>query len=272
MKMEPLSKYSIGMFDSGIGGLTVLEEIQKKLPLEHVIYFGDTARLPYGDKSAATVLRYSIENSIFLMDQGIKVLVIACNTASSVAVDKLKKIFNLPVIGTIEPGAFEAVRCSKNGKIGVLGTKGTIDSGAFQREIVKQDSSALVVPIACPLFVPFIEEGFHTHPAAKLIIDEYLAPLKKEKIDTLLLGCTHYPALMPYIKDYLGESVTIIDSATTCATKVKDLLKEKGLENKEINISPNKFFVSDNPEKFRRLGQMFISTPLPEAALIPASF
>lgn len=261
--------HHIGLFDSGIGGLTVLRAIQDKLPKESTVYFGDTARLPYGDKSAETILRYSIENAIFLMEQNIKMLVIPCNTVSSVALDKLRKIFNIPVIGVIEPGAEHAVKTTKNKRIAVLGTKRTIESGAYHREILKLDPESHVIGIACPLFVPLVEEGMQFHQATHLIVKEYLTPLLDANIDTVVLGCTHYPVLKDIIQDFLGPRVQIVDSATTCAHKVAEILSAQKLQTTLEKVS-HQFYVSDNPQKFRTIGQQFFSEPLPEVLMQPA--
>ncbi len=260
--MEPKRNRPIGIFDSGIGGLTVLNAVRKALPHEKLIYYGDTARLPYGDKSPETILRYSIENSIFLMDHWIKVLVIACNTASSVAASKLRQLFNIPVIGVIEPGAERAVKSSKNGRIAVLGTKATIQSRAYEREILTLNPEAHIVPIACPLFVPFIEEGMHGHPAAELIVREYLKPLISEKVDTVLLGCTHYLALKDQIDSFLEGKASIVDSATTCAERLLEILRDEELFTIEKGHPSPLFYASDNPEKFELLGKKFLDESL----------
>lgn len=257
----------IGMFDSGIGGLTVLKAVRETIPNEQIVYFGDTARLPYGDKSSQTVLRYSIENSIFLMDHWIKLLVIACNTASSVAVDKLRQLFSIPVIGVIEPGAERAVKASASEKIAVLGTRGTIQSQAYQNEILRLNPKAQVTAIACPLFVPMIEEGFHDHQASKLLVEEYLEPLKNSGIDTVLLGCTHYLALENSIRSYLGRDVQLVDSASACAEHVLKRLQSDNLLG-DLEHSPTPlYFASDNPEKFRALGRKFLAEEIPEVKL-----
>ena len=253
----------IGMFDSGIGGLTVLNALQKLLPNEKVVYFGDTARLPYGDKSAETILRYSIENSIFLMEHRIKALVIACNTASSVAVEKLGQLFNIPVIGVIQPGAEKAAKVTKNGHIAVLGTRGTIQSGAYEKELRARLPEGNIISIACPLFVHLIEEGFHNHPASHLIIADYLRPLKDAKVDTLLLGCTHYLALEKAIRNYLGDEIAIVDSASTCAEKIEEILTQEKIRSASKEKVSHLFYASDNPEKFRLLGQKFMESELP---------
>ena len=265
--VESRHQHHIGMFDSGIGGLTVLRAIQEKLPYEKIIYFGDTARLPYGDKSAETILRFSIENAVFLMEHNIKMLVVPCNTASSVSIDKLRKIFNIPVVGVIEPGAEKAVAVTRHGRIAVLATRGTILSGAYQAHLKNLRPDVQVTAIPCPLLVPLIEEGMQAHPAMKLILEEYLLPLRQNPVDTLLLGCTHYPALRPLIQELLGPDVQIVDSATTCAEQVAELLNKLSLKSQRQETALHQFFVSDNPEKFRKLGQQFISSPLPPVQL-----
>lgn len=249
---------AIGIFDSGIGGLTVMKQIMQKLPHEQLIYFGDTARLPYGDKSPETILRFSIENAIFLMEHHIKLLVIACNTASAYAVDKLKNILKIPIIDVIKPGADRAVLTTRSHKIGILATRATTLSGIYQREIQKRLPSAEVYSIACPLLVPLIEEHFFDHPATHLIVKDYLAPLKEKNIDTLLLGCTHYPLLHHLIQQEMGPHISIIDSATTCAEQVSAALNDHGLCNPQKEHPQHQFYASDFPEKFRLHGIQFL--------------
>lgn len=254
---------AIGMFDSGLGGLTVMQQILHALPQEKIIYFGDTARVPYGGKSGETIIRYSIENTIFLMEQNIKMLVIPCNTATAYALEKLRQVFNIPVIGVIEPGAEKAVQVTRNGRIAVLGTKATISSGIYEKEIHKRLPRAYVESIACPLFVPLVEEMYVSHPAAKLIVKEYLAPLRNKDVDTILLGCTHYPLLRQLIEEELGEQVTIVDSAVTCAETVSAYLGTHQMQAQRSETQPqHQYFVSDDPEKFRSLGSAFLGMPL----------
>jgi glutamate racemase len=262
------SSYHIGMFDSGMGGLTVLDAVQKALPHESIVYFGDTARLPYGEKSPDTVARYAIENSIFLMEHNIKVLVVACNTAASVSMDKLRKIFNIPMVDVIQPGAEKAVEVSRSGRIGVLATKGTIRSDAYQNLICKLQPRAHVVPMACPLLVPLIEEGLMQHPATKLILHDYLKPLLQEKVDTILLGCTHYPSLKSMIEECVGKDILVVDSATTCAQKVAEILHNHSLKRPQLEPVSHQFFVSDNPEKFRSLSKYFTNVELADVRLV----
>lgn len=249
---------AIGIFDSGIGGFTVMKQIMQKLPYEQLIYFGDTARLPYGEKSPEIILRYSTENAIFLMKHKIKLLVIACNTASAYAVDELSQILSIPVIGVIKPGAEHAAATTRSCQIAVLATRATTFSGVYPSEIRKRLPHADVHSIACPLLVPLIEEHFFDHLATKLILKEYLAPIKQKNIDTLLLGCTHYPLLQPIIQDEIGADVTIIDSASTCAEQVLAALEAHGLRNLTRASPIHQYYASDDPEKFRRHGSQFL--------------
>lgn len=262
-----MDNHSIGMFDSGIGGLTVMGQLVQALPLEHFIYFGDTARLPYGAKSSETIIRYSIENSIFLIQQNVKLLVVACNTASAHALEHLQHIFSIPVIGMIDPGAKNAVQSSKTGRIAVLGTKGTIHSQSYQKAILQLEPKAQIFPIACPLFVPLVEEGCFDHPATRLIVQDYLRPLREKRIDTLLLGCTHYPLLKNLIRSEVGEEITIIDSAIACAEDVVKLFKEKNLSSENTKKPVHRYFVSDDPKKFQIIGSSFFGMPIDEVSL-----
>lgn len=256
--MEGLEMNRIGIFDSGIGGLTVMRAVMKRMPHEQVVYFGDTARVPYGCKSSKTVERYSIENAIFLMEQDIKVLVVACNTASAYAVGKLRKIFNVPIVDVVEPSVQRAVEKTKNGRIAVLGTKATIMSGVYQQLIHKASRNLEVFPVACPLFVPLVEEGFTKHPITELAIKEYLLPVLKEKVDTVILGCTHYPLLGEAISEMLGKTANVIDSASCCAEKIEEVLERRGSRTNSQVPANHGYFVSDDPEKFRKHGEMFL--------------
>lgn len=248
----------IGIFDSGIGGLTVMRQIMQKLPHERLIYFGDTARLPYGEKSPQTIESYAIQNAQFLMQHTIKLLVIACNTASAYSLDKLKQLLDIPIIDVIKPGADHVVAATRNHKIGVLATRATIRSGIYQREIQQRLPTAEVYSIACPLLVPLIEEHFFDHVATQLILKDYLAPLKQTHIDTLLLGCTHYPLLHHLIQIEMGSQVTIVDSATTCAEQISTTLQALELNNTLKEHPKHHFYASDDPEKFRLHGIQFL--------------
>lgn len=256
----------IGIFDSGIGGLTVMRQLIHVLPQEHMIYFGDTGRLPYGTKSPETVLRYSLENAAFLTEKGIKLLVVACSTASAHALDALQHTLSIPVVGTIHPGAENAVRTSSGGRIAVLGTKGTIQSQRYQKTILSLNPIASVFPIACPLFVPLVEEGFTAHPATRLIVHEYLKPLQEHRIDTILLGCTHYPFLKEMIQQEVGDHVAIVDSAASCAQRVAYLLQEHRMERSAKDSSQYQYFSSDAPQQFQRLGSAFLGMPISHVA------
>ncbi|MDD2856203.1 MAG: glutamate racemase, partial [Desulfuromonadaceae bacterium] len=218
---------SIGIFDSGVGGLTVLREIMHLLPQEDTLYFGDTARVPYGTKSPETVARYADEIASFLVKRDIKLLVVACNTASSVALPLLNSHFSIPVVGVIEPGARRAVQVTRSGKIGVIGTAGTIGSSAYTRAIKRLKPDAEVLTCACPLFVPLAEEGWTDNNVARLTAEIYLSGLKESPIDTLVLGCTHYPLLKKIIAEVMGPAVTLVDSAEETALTVKEILVER---------------------------------------------
>lgn len=255
--MSHQSLLPIGMFDSGIGGVTVMEEIKKALPKESIIYFGDTARIPYGGKSRETIIRYSLENAHFLLDKTIKLLVVACNTASAFAIEILRQSLPIPVIGVIEPGAEKAASVTCNQRIAVLGTKGTIQSGAYQTTLKQLLPQAAVFPIACPLFVPLVEEQFLHHPATQLIVKEYLSPLRDQGVDTLLLGCTHYPLLKHLIQEEVGPHIRLVDSASTCAEKVSQILREEQISSPALQ-GTYQYYVSDDPEKFHRMvAQLF---------------
>lgn len=252
----------IGIFDSGAGGLTVFKEIERRLPGENLVYFGDTARLPYGEKSPETIIRYSMENAAFLMGQDIKCLVVACNTASVYALEKLKQTCHIPVIGVIEAGVDSVIKATKSGRIGIIGTRGTVSSGVYQREIPKKFPGASVMAIPCPLLVPLIEERMAHHSVTSQILEGYLAPLKAADIDTLLLACTHYPILKKTIQQIMGDEVKVIDSATTCAALTDQVLIEQNLKAADSTPGSHIFYVSDDPEKFQNIGSLFLGGPL----------
>jgi glutamate racemase len=241
------SNKPIGVFDSGIGGLTVVKRFAANLPNENIIYFGDTARVPYGSKSNSTVIEYSIQNTNFLLNRNVKAIVVACNTASSVAISALKEKFNVPIIGMIEPGAEMAVRKTKNKKIGVIGTRSTIDNKAYSNEIKKIDVAVEVFEKACPLFVPLAEEGWTDHQATIEIAEDYLSKFRNLNIDTLVLGCTHYPILSKVIQKVMGENVTLIDSGIASAEVIKKELKQINLGNNSSEKGMSEFYVSDIP-------------------------
>lgn len=253
---------SIGIFDSGVGGLTVLREIMQVLPQEDTLYFGDTARVPYGTKSPETVTRYAGEIAAFLTKRDIKLLVVACNTASAVALPTLKRQLSIPVVGVIEPGARRAAEVSRSGRIGVIGTAGTIRSSAYTRAIKRLRPDAEVLTRACPLFVPLAEEGWTDNQVARLTAQAYLQELKDAAIDTLVLGCTHYPLLKPMIAETIGAGVTLVDSAAETARTVAGILSEMNLLRPSVEKGNHNYYVSDIPAGFVRVGNRFLGGKL----------
>jgi glutamate racemase len=252
----------IGVFDSGIGGLTVAHEIMRQLPRESIVYFGDTARVPYGPKSPDTVVRYSREIARFLRQQEVKAIVIACNTATAHALPALRDELPIPVVGVVEPGARAAVRASHGGHIGVIGTAGTIRSGAYERAIRALDPDARVTARACPLFVPLVEEGWTDHVVTQQIAREYLRPLMQEDINTLVLGCTHYPLLKTMLCRELGGGVQLIDSAAETAAEIGRVLRERGITASQNAEVKHRFVASDDPLQFLQLGQRFLGNAI----------
>jgi glutamate racemase len=259
----------IGVFDSGIGGLTVVRELMRQLPHESLIYFGDTARVPYGNKSPATVRRYSGEILDFLVSRDVKMVVIACNTASAHALLQLQRNAPVPVEGVIEPGARAAVRASQSKRIGVIGTAGTVKSGAYTRAIRSLAPEAVVIERACPLLVPLVEEGWLDRPATRLIAHEYLDPMRERDIDTLVLACTHYPLLKPLLADVMGPSISLIDSAEETAAAVSRELGASTLHAPETAAAQAHFVVSDAPETFERVGAAFLGERVRNVETVP---
>jgi len=249
---------AIGIFDSGIGGLTVLKELVKVMPQEDTIYVGDTARVPYGAKSPETVIRYAVEIASFLLRRDIKLLVVACNTASAVSLETLQKRFPIPIVGVIEPGARRAASMTRNGKIGVIGTEATIKSSAYTRAIKRVNPALEVIARACPLFVPLAEEGWLANEVARLTALTYLAELKETGIDTLVLGCTHYPLLKEIIAETMGEKVSLVDSAEETAGAVANILLDRGLLRPAVEQGNHHYFVTDVPAGFIRIGNRFL--------------
>lgn len=256
------SQRPIGVFDSGIGGLTVVRALTQVLPHENIVYFGDTARVPYGPKSPQVVREYALQDTDVLLKHDVKLIVIACNTVSAVALDVVQKRARVPVIGVIQPGAEAAVAASKKKRIGIIGTAGTINSGAYTNAIRLIEPGAHVSGRACPLFVPLAEEGWTDHKVTELIAKEYLFPLTLEKIDTLVLGCTHYPLLRDVIDRVLHHSVTLIDSGAATALVVQRTLAELGLTNASTLKPHLRFLVSDIPNKFTEVGERFLGHKL----------
>ena len=260
----------IGIFDSGIGGLTVVREVSRQLPQENILYFGDTARVPYGSKSPKVVQLFARQDASFLYDKGVKSIIIACNTASAEAFDILRDNFDIPVIGVINPGARAASESTKNGKIGVIGTYGTISSGAYKKAIHDIDKSIEVTAAACPLFVPLVEEGWESKSTTRDIAREYLSPLIEGGIDTLILGCTHYPILKPVLQEIVGDKIILVDSAEATAGELKQILDEQGLGNSsQENTDKHSFYVSDFPFKFKEMAERFLGKELAEVELVP---
>jgi len=255
-----LNKNPIGIFDSGIGGLTIAKEIRKILPKEDIIYLGDTARLPYGTKSIEAIIKFSTENAQFLISRGAKFIVIACYSSSSVALDIVQKRFSVPVIGVIKPGVKKALELTKTAKIGVIGTTLTIYSGAYEKAFKKLNKQCEVLGRACPLFVSLVEEGWFDHPATELIAETYLKPLKEDNIDTLLLGCTHFPLLIGVIKKIMGD-INYVDAAREVGVELVQELKKLNLENDQGNGNIS-IYLTDLSMNFKEIGERFLGEPL----------
>lgn len=255
----------IGIFDSGVGGLTLFKSIKSILPYENLIYFGDTARVPYGTKSPNVVRGFSLQIARFLEKLGIKALIVACHTASSTALSDLKMQLKTTVIGVIEPAVRKAVTTTKNKKVGIIGTKTTIDSRSYQSLIKKADSAISTVAISAPLLVPLVEEGWFTKKATRIILREYVSPLKRNGVDTVILGCTHYPLLKNLFSEELGSSVALIDTSSETALHLKDLLERKSLLNNNEKQPHHSFYVSDDSEKFSKLAQLFLGEKIETA-------
>lgn len=252
----------IGIFDSGVGGLTVFRAIEKLLPRENLIYLGDTARIPYGTRSVETVQRYSLEDAAFILSRKVKAVVIACNTASALAADFLRSRFDLPIIGVIRPGARRAVEATQTGTVGVIATEATIASGAYQRAILNLNSDVKVIARACPLFVPLTEEGWIDHPVTEMIAQEYLIEMKESSVDALVLGCTHYPILRTVIERVMGPGVICIDSGEAVAAEVARQIEELHLARRREEPRAERFYVTDSAARFRRVAELFLGRPI----------
>ncbi len=263
----------IGVFDSGVGGLTVAREIMRQIPNEKIVYFGDTARVPYGSKSKDTITRFSRQIVRFLETQEVKAIVVACNTASAYALDELEKEVNIPIIGVVRPGAKVATAATKNGKIGVIATEGTIASGIYSSYIKQINKDVEVIGKACPLFVPLVEEGLWEDPVTDEIAKRYLAEFSQidKEIDTLILGCTHYPLIRSTLGRIMGDKVTLVNPAYETARELKELLTEKDLLNeKELGLGDNRyqFFVSDKADKFQTFANSIIKYGILSAKVV----
>ena len=257
-----LNNNPIGVFDSGLGGLTVLKALKEKLPKESFIYFGDTAHVPYGTKSAESVINYSEKITTFLVKHNVKMVVIACNTASSVAAQHLRSKFNIPIFSVVSPCVDSAIQISKNKNIGVIGTQSTIASNSYVNAFKKKASAFNIYQKACPLFVPLIEEGWANHKIAFDISTEYLNSFKPLTIDTLVLGCTHYPIMKETIQSIIGEDVHLISSDDAVANTVHQNLQYQQIMADENNTPAESFYVSDFPQKFNEIGSQFLGRPL----------
>lgn len=248
----------IGVFDSGVGGLTVVRAILRYLPKESIVYFGDTARVPYGTKSRETIVKFALEDASFLISKGVKVIVVACNSVSSNALGDLKANFEVPIIGVIETVARAAFESTSNGKIGVVGTKATIESEAYEMALRRQKRNIDVRSVPCPLFVPLAEEGWLDNEITRLVVREYLTPLLEWGMDSLLLGCTHYPLLRGAISKVVGDGVRLVDSGEATARELKSLLEAKGLSSGVDGEPSHHFYLSDLPRNFAEIGRRFL--------------
>jgi glutamate racemase len=252
----------IGIFDSGVGGLTVFRAVERRLPNESLIYLGDTARIPYGTRSRETVERYALEDVAFILSKNVKAIVIACNTASAHAADRLARECPVPVLGVIQPGAERAAEKTRTGYVGVIATEGTVASGAYEQAMLRARGRLEIISRACPLFVPLAEEGWINHPVTRQVAEEYLADLKSSRVDTLVLGCTHYPLLRPVIEAVMGDDITYIDSGEAVAEELARLLSERKLTREEGAARAEEFYVTDSAARFRRVAELFLGRPL----------
>lgn len=252
----------IGIFDSGVGGLTVFRALERRLPNESLIYLGDTGRVPYGTRSVETVQRYAREDAAFILSKNVKAIVIACNTASALAASHLREQISIPVLGVVSPGARGAIETTRNGYIGVIATEATVASGAYERAMLQMRAGLEIISRACPLFVPLAEEGWINHPVTRQVAEEYLAELRASRVDTLVLGCTHYPILLPVIEQVMGDRISYIDSGEAVAGEVARLLDEQGLLRKSDARRTEQFYVTDSAARFRRVAELFLGRSL----------
>ena len=270
MQMDCKKTAPVGVFDSGVGGLTVAREISRQLPNENIVYFGDTARVLYGSKSQNTIIRFSEQIIRFLKTKQVKAIVIACNTASALALDAVRDEFDIPIMGVVIPGARAAVETTRNQKVGVIGTDATVQSGMYTKVIQSMAPDIEVIEKACPLFVPLVEEGFKEHVVTEEVIEYYLESMRHTQIDAMILGCTHYPLLRSKIRDYLGEEIKIVNPAYETAMDLKKLLYEKEMANDgtDAQHSVYSFYVSDAAEKFRRFANTVMPFDVPTTNVV----
>ena len=266
--MNTNTNRAIGVFDSGIGGLTVVRSLMERLPFENIIYFGDTARVPYGIKSVDTINRYAAQITDFLIKKDVKLLIVACNTMAAVAHQTIIDLSPVPVLEVIDASARLAIKKTESKSIGIIGTPATINSNAYARAIHLLEKDAKVFSQSCPLFVPLVEEGWFDHPATKLIAQEYLKPVIAERIDTLVLGCTHYPLLKSLLQDIMGKGVSLIDSAEAMADIAADLIEQQKIGNKNHTPPDYLFCVSDLPYRFQTIGERFLGRTLGRVELV----
>ena len=256
----------LGVFDSGLGGLTVAGALAAELPGERLVYFGDNARVPYGNKSAETVIRLSLEALRFLENAGVKAMVVACNSASAVAMPALVRHASIPVVGVVEAGAREVVAKTKVGKVGVLGTWGTVKSKCYESEIGKLDAGVECIAVPCPLFVPLVEEGWLKTPVTRSVAETYLSSLRDQGVDTVVLGCTHYPLLREVIQEVLGDHVSLIDSGRAVAVQVGEMLEDRGLNSPRSSVHGHVLLASDRVEHFENEARRFLGEDVPFSA------
>lgn len=261
------AKSAIGVFDSGLGGLTVFKVLARRMPEESLIYFGDTAHVPYGSKSPEAIARYSSMIATFLAERGIKLLVVACNTSSAWALPAIRRAVKVPVIGVIEPGARGALGVTRGGRVGIIGTEATVKSGAYEKAIKSLKKGVRTAAVACPLFVPLVEEGWWNGAVVESVARRYLAPLKKARVDTVILGCTHYPYLKPVLARVLGPRVRLIDSAEETARETQSALRSLGLRAPRGARGRREFYASDAPERFRRLARRMLGARIAKIKL-----
>lgn len=260
--MNPSPNNAIGVFDSGVGGLTVVRALMERLPFEHIHYFGDTARVPYGVKSVETISHYTTQIAEFLLEKQVKLLIIACNTMAAVASQVVKDLAPVPVLDVIDAGAIAALAATRSKRIGVIGTPTTINSNAYGRAIHRLAPDARIVSQACPLFVPLVEEGWLDHPVTRMTAQEYLKPVLAEKVDTMVLGCTHYPLLKPLLQDVAGHDLVLVDSAEAMAEHAAQLLGNMQMHNATREKTEYHFYVTDVPLRFQTIGERFLGRSL----------
>ena len=252
----------IGVFDSGLGGLTAVKEIMSLFPNESIVYFGDTGRVPYGTRSKETILKYTYDDINFLLSRDVKMIVIACGTASSAALPEIKTEFNVPIYGVVDSGAYEAARVTKNNKIGIIGTTATIKSGAYNKYLAEYNNKVQTFEKACPLFVPLVENGHFDTPVTELVVEEYLKDIKDAGVDTLILGCTHYPLLKSAISKYMGDDVTLVSPGEEVAKFLRKKITSDNAHSEIRDRDQYSYYVSDSIESFEELGGIFLETKI----------